>query len=50
MPVNRPYPGKNDRKSTIFTLARFSERIFEIRNKRLLEGANAYILPQTGSR
>ena len=49
MPVNRLYPGKNDRKLTIFTVARFSETIFKIWNKRLLDGANAYILPQTGS-
>ena len=49
MPINRPYPGKNDRKLIIFTLARFSKMIFKIRNKRLLEGANAYILPQTAS-
>ena len=50
MPLNRPYPGKNDQKLTIFTLARFSERIFKILDKSLLEGANAYLLPQTGSR
>ena len=27
MPINRPYPGKYDRKLTIFRLGRFSERI-----------------------
>ena len=42
MPVNRPYPGKNDWKLIIFTLARFSERIFKIWKERLLEEANAY--------
>ena len=33
LPVNRLYPGKNDWKLTIFTLARFSGRIFRIWNK-----------------
>ena len=49
MPVNRQYPGKNDRKLTIFTLARFSERISKIWNKLAKEGAEIYILVKTGA-
>ena len=49
IPVNRPYPGKNNRKLTIFTLARFSEKILKSEIKDL-EEANAYIILQAAGR